>query len=233
LLKYLEISQKQIILHPMSCPHCSEPIPQDATECGVCGFSLTTMDARLGRVHAAIDPIMDVAHCLRLADRTMLEAVVDDFERRFPQIHLALFLGVLPTGMNVSEAGFWILNRGVRKRRGQVCDNRYGLLLVVDPAARQAGVSLGYALERLLPVPVLSAMLEKHSHHLWHSDYGTALSHLIRDLDARLRGMSRAQRRLPDPQPADASGETLGLRDSTRKLEGAPREEPQSHSTRP
>jgi len=161
---------------------------------------------------------MDVAHCLRLADRTMLESMLDDFERRFPQVHLALFLGVLPVGMSVVEAGFWILNRGVRKRRGAVCENRFGLLVLVDPAARQVGISTGSALEQLLSSAALSALLEKHSHHLWHSDYGTALKHIISGLDAMLRRVGRARRRVPETSVGEEAPGRLGLRKNSRPL---------------
>lgn len=196
----------------------------NASACGICGFTLAALDVKLGRVHAAIDPIMDVAHCLRLADRTMLEALLDDFERRFPQVHLALFLGVLPADMSVVEAGFWILNRGVRKRRGEVCDNRFGLLVLVDPAARQVGISLGYALESLLQPKALSSLLEKHSHHLWHSDYGTALRQIIHGLDDQLRKVGSARRRATDtPAPAEPAGR-LGLRKNTRPMDLPPPE---------
>lgn len=161
---------------------------------------------------------MDVAHCLRLADRTMLESLLDDFERRFPQVHLALFLGVLPAGMSVVEAGFWILNRGVRKRRGVMCDNRFGLLVLVDPAARQVGVSMGRALEPLLPAAGLTALLERHSHHLWHSDYGTALKQIVGGLDAMLRRVGHARRRVPVNNMVEEPPGRLGLRKNTRPL---------------
>lgn len=162
---------------------------------------------------------MDVAHCLRLADRTMLEALLDDFERRFPQLHIALFLGVLPAGMTVVEAGFWILNRGIRKRRGEICENRFGLLVLVDPAARHVGVSVGCALEPLLQTKALTALLEKHSHHLWHSDYGSALKHIINGIDAQLRSVSTARRRVQEATAVEEPVGRLGLRKNTRPLE--------------
>lgn len=207
----------------MQCPRCSAPICQDALHCGVCAFDLPTLDDKLGKVLASIDPVMDVAHCLRLADKAPLEALIDDLERRFPQMHLSVFLGVLPAGMNVSEAGFWILNRGVRKRRDKVCDNRFGLLIMVEPAARQAGIATGYALESILEEGALVALLEKHSHHLWHSDYGTALRHIILGIDSLLRAAGKARRRCPEKSSSPTLGERLGLRRGTRPLQAEER----------
>lgn len=214
----------------MRCPRCSASLCQDALQCGACGFDLLTLDARLGKVLASIDPIMDVAHCLRLADRAPLEAMIDDFERRFPQVYLSVFLGVLPAGMTISEAGFWILNHGIRKRRDAVCDNRFGILVMVEPAARQAGIAMGYALEPVLSERALTSLLEKHSHHLWHSDYGTALRHLIAGVDTLLRSAGSARRRCPEKTLSPSLGERLGLRRSTRPLrDAAVDEQPSLH----
>ena len=138
---------------------------------------------------------MDVAHCLRLADKTALESLVDDFERRFPQVFLSLFLGVLPSDMNVAEAGFWMLNHGIRKRQDRVCDNRYGILLLIDPASHLTGVSLGYSLEPLLPRNRLSTLLQNASHHLWHSNYATGIKAVVAGMDDMLRKAGKPQRR--------------------------------------
>jgi hypothetical protein len=158
-----------------------------------------------------MEPVMDVTGCLRLTEKDRLAALVDDFEHRFPQLCLSLFIGVLPE-MKVLEAGFWLLNHGVRKRQNQVCDNRFGIVALVDPVAHEAGISIGYSLESMLGEDVLAVLLRKNSHHLWHADYFAAFKGLIHGLDAALRRVG-----LPQPRalPSKSAGHGLGLRGAT------------------
>ncbi len=193
----------------MPCPRCQCFASHALTACGECGFTLSDVLAELGSVVAAIDPIMDVAHCLRKSERTALEASLDDFERRFPQVFLSVFLGLLPPRLTVGEAGFWLLNQGVRKKRELICDNRFGIILLVDPAAHVAGLSFGYALEPLLQASAAS-ILQKNSHFFWHGDYANGLSAVIKALDRTLRSVGKSSlRKAPGGPTAVMPG--LGL----------------------
>ena len=138
---------------------------------------------------------MDVAGCLRLADRTKLEAQLDDFERRFPQIHIALFLGVLPGPLTPATAGFWLLNYGVRTKNGARKNNAMGILILIDPTSGQAGISIGYGLETFLPPSSLSAILQSATHHLLHSSFGAAFRSIIRHLDSLIRKSATSRAR--------------------------------------
>jgi hypothetical protein len=159
-----------------------------------------------------MEPIMDVTGCLRMSEKNRLSALVDDFEHRFPQLFLSLFIGVLPE-MKVLEAGFWLLNHGVRKRQDRVCDNRFGIVTLIDPIAHEAGICTGYALESTLTTDTLASLLDKNSHHLWHADHLTALKGLILGLDATLRRAGRPQ---PRGLPWKSAGPSLGLKEAPR-----------------
>jgi hypothetical protein len=183
----------------MYCPRCLSSCGPGTPQCQACGFTAKDLEDLLGRGPARVDPVMDVAHCLRLTDRTALEAAVDDFEHRFPQVHLSLFLGAMPVGMTVAEAGMWLLNHGTTDRRGIRCDNDLGVILLIDPAARQVGLSIGYALEGFLHPSQLQRVLDGCSHHLVHAQVAAACLRIIGALDVLLRRAGTARlRTAPD-----------------------------------
>ncbi len=179
----------------MDCPRCSEVIAGAPVRCAGCGFSLAGLDKLLGNHAVPLERLLDTAHCLRLKDRLQLEAVLDEFERRLPQCFCTVYFGILPQGINVAEAGFWLLNHGERVSGGVVRRGVFGIAIVIDPAAHCVGVSLGYALELLLPGRLVESLLQKVSQALWHSEYAEAVSVVLRDIDRRIRAHGAGQRR--------------------------------------
>jgi hypothetical protein len=186
----------------MFCPKCMARLPQPSVCCGHCHFSLAEVEGILGAQDAIIEPVMDVAHCLGVADRASLLAKVDEFERRFPQVHLALFAGLLPPVLNVATAGFWLLNHGVRTKHGRRMDNELGVVILIDPQAHQVGFSVGYGLEQMLAPEKLSALLEKARQRLQHRDYASAFRSLIRGIDQLLRSAANGRVRGAPAIPA-------------------------------
>ena len=179
----------------MLCPKCATQLPELTAACPQCGFCAAEVENVLGNQAATIEPIMDVAACLRLADRNKLEALLDDFERRFPQVHIALFVGVLPPPLTPATAGFWLLNHGVRIKHGKRRDNAMGILILIEPTSGQAGISLGYGLETLLPTSSLTAALQAATHHLQHANFGAAFRSIVRAIDRLIRKAATSRAR--------------------------------------
>jgi hypothetical protein len=153
------------------------------------------VDKQLGTFNVSLERLTDTAHCLRLKDQQRLESILDEFERRLPQCFCSVYFGVLPQGINVAEAGFWLLNHGERSSGGVVRRGIFGIVIVIDPAAHCIGVSLGYALELLIPQRLVEALLQKVSQHLWHGEYAEAVAVVLRDIDSRIRAHGTGQRR--------------------------------------
>jgi hypothetical protein len=192
----------------MTCPRCGEIQNGAPLRCSACDFALISLDQRLGAHTVALERINDTAHCLRLKDQRRLDALIDDFERRLPQCFCSLYFGVLPSGINVAEAGFWLLNHGLRYVGNEMRPSSFGIVIVIDPAAHCAGVSLGYGLEQLLPQHRVAAALHKNSQHLWHGEYGDAVAGLLHDIERGLRSHGQAERRQisqPPKQTAQAA----------------------------
>lgn len=195
----------------MKCPHCDISITADAEFCRSCGFDSRMSCGRHGDHWVRLDRLTDAAHCLSLRDRRQLEAHLDDFERRFPQVFFAVYFGVLPQGLRVSEVGFWLLNHAAFGTHEIAKRNEFGIVLVVDPAAGSACFSLGYAIEALGDRIDVSATLNQMRRHLARSDYGEAVEKAIRALDRQLRSVGRAHLRDPLSSTIHTVSSDLGL----------------------
>lgn len=179
----------------MNCPHCQQFLAVDATRCGQCGFDQDGVCQKLGNQWVRLERLTDSAHCLRLRDHRRLDALLDDFGRQFPQVFLAVYFGVLPVGLNVSEAGFWLLNHAAFSTHEVAKRNDFGIVIVIDPAQGAAGISMGYCLEPILGGGFLEATLSRASAHLGRSEHGAALELIIPRIAAKLRSAGK-------PRPA-------------------------------
>lgn len=188
----------------MDCPGCGCELSETPDQCTDCGFCLSSLTPLLGSGTARLERLTDEAHCLRLRESRQIEALMDDFQRRFPQVYLALFLGVLPGHINLRELSFWLLNRAAFGGSDQRRLNEYAILLAIDPAAKTATLTVGYALESLLISKQLEKILRSMRTALWHGEYAGAIAHGIAALDKRLRKAARCVRRAEEILPPDS-----------------------------
>lgn len=218
----------------MKCPHCETTLPSQAESCPDCGFNAGTSCARHGDHWVRLDRLTDAAHCLSLRDRRKVEAHLDDFERRFPQVFFAVYFGVLPQGVRVAEVGFWLLNHAAFGTHDIEKRNEFGIVMVIDPAAGAACFSLGYAIEALAGKMDINGILTRIRRFLTRSDYGEAVERAIGDLDRQLRSVGRAKLRDPRSSSIHTVSSDLGLsplRPATRS-ERAQHESSQSQPDR-
>ena len=174
----------------MKCPHCSSEISATAAACTACGFSAGAIRAHLGAEWVRLDRITDNSQRLSLRDTRHLEAVLDDFERRFPQCFVALFLGPLPTPLTVMDLGFWLINHGAFHTESMSKRNDYGIALVVDSLKQTVGFTVGYALEQVLTEPVLNRILTKVQAHFRKGNWGRAIEKAIKLIELTLKSQA-------------------------------------------
>lgn len=177
----------------MKCPQCDSQLSDRAACCSNCGFNALTSSARHGDHLVRLERLTDAAHCISLRDRRKLEARLDDFERRFPQVFLAVYFGVLPQGLRVAEVGFWLLNHAAFGTHDISKRNEFGIVIVVDPAASTACFSLGYAVEALADQIKPVDILERMRGSLTLSHYAGAVEKAVCLLDRRLRSAGKPQ----------------------------------------
>ena len=196
----------------MNCPRCGTDLRPGQTNCPSCRFHLEALTPLLGHQWVRLERLIDAAHCLRLKDSRKLEAVLDEFERRFPQSFVAVYLGVLPHGLNVVELGFWLLNYGAFSTHEMSKRNDFGIIIVIDPATHLVGISLGYAIEQVIPAKELAQILQAMTDRLWHSEYRQAVELAVKRIDKRLRSQGRCMPRTIDSTSLPGStASDLGL----------------------
>ena len=194
----------------MKCPHCDSHLALHADCCPACGFDSRTSSSRHGHHWVRLDRLTDAAHCLSLRERRRLETRLDDFERRFPQVFLAVYFGVLPHNLRVLEVGFWLLNHAAFGTNDLSKRNEFGVVIVIDPAAGTSCLSLGYAIEALADRIGVDAILNRMRISLTRSHYGDAVETAIASLDRRLRSIGQARIRDGRPSVIDTVADDLG-----------------------
>lgn len=179
----------------MICPSCGIPSSASDSGCEYCGFHVDALRRLLGANQVRLERLTNQAQALRLSDAQLLERRIDDFEHRFPQITVSVFLGELPHGIDPASAAVWLLNQGIMIRHDAVQSNRHSIVLIVNPRAAQAGIAVGYGLEHVLPRVFLRSLLAGVCPLLWHREFGKALRHALDGMDSRLRKLGKAQPR--------------------------------------
>ena len=183
----------------------------DSERCFDCGFDSLVSSTRHGGHWVRLDRLTDAAHCLGLREIRKLEALLNDFERRFPQVFLAVYIGVLPQGLRVTEVGFWLLNHAAFGTDDLAKRNEFGIVLVIDPAAGMACFTLGYAIEALTAKLEINDILSRLRPFLLRSHYCDAVLKAIGDLDRQLRSIGQPRRRDHVHSSAFAVPPDLGL----------------------
>lgn len=157
------------------------------------------------------EALIDPSKILRVPEFQDALHCIDEFERRFPQIKVTVFLGELPEGVDVNGAAVWLLNQGVVTRQNQIHPAEWTLAVIITPACSQASIGVGYALEHLLPGAVVSSVLGSVRHHLWHREYGRAVRGILDGCQKHLlsHGTSRPRQLT---QTSVSGANHLGLR---------------------
>ncbi len=177
----------------MECPHCGAAAGTSPHACEHCGFSLVAITAAFGLDLVELKPFADDAHCLRLHEAQTVECLIAEFEERFPQVFVTVYLGVLPPQLSVGELAFLLLNRGVFSNRDHRRLNENAVALVLDPVAKEAGLMVGYALEKILPAKAQVKILRSVRTALWHGEYAPAIAAILRGVEKTLKKRSRRE----------------------------------------
>ena len=193
----------------MECPKCGATSPQPVSRCAACGLSLEWLSQSLGSNLVSLESLTDAAHCLRVREKEMLKHELDGFHQAFPQVFFAVYLGVLPTSPSASEIAFWLLNHAAFQPSDPTRLNERAALLVIDPVARQAGLTLGYGLEPFVPRGKLQGILRRIRTPLWHGEYTGAIELAISLFGNALRSAGRRTHRQVEFPPPGAEADFI------------------------
>lgn len=123
---------------------------------------------------------------------------MERFHRRFPQLFVAVYTGSLGELANLRQFGFWLLNRAAFEDVPVEKPNEAGILIVIDPESKAAGMTYGYLLDAFLEESDTFECLSR-AHAYWlEGRYAEGLLRVLAHLEVVLRKRGRQARRDPE-----------------------------------
>jgi uncharacterized membrane protein YgcG len=201
----------------MKCPRCVQQIHRAAAACPHCGFSLSDADQLFGKDEIKLRTLTDTAGIFRRHERDLLEELLERISLLFPQIFVAIYTGSLGESGHLRQFGFWLLNRGVFEDIPIEKPNENGILIVIDPDSKSAGMTHGYLLDPFLEEKDSFDCLSR-AHAYWlEGRYAEGALRTLRALEQLLKKRCRQARR--DPEKYERRhAKSAGSRDVVRKL---------------
>ena len=201
----------------MKCPRCVQQIHRAAAACPHCGFSLLDADQLFGNEEIKLRSLTDSTGIFRRHERDFLEAEMERITHRFPQIFVAIYTGNLGESGHIRQFGFWLLNRGVFEDVPIDKPNKNGILIVIDPDSKAAGMTYGYLLDPYLQEKDSFDCLSRAHAYFLEGRYAEGALRSLRALEKLLKKRCRQARR--DPEKYERKyGNSLGLPDVVKKL---------------
>jgi len=105
---------------------------------------------------------------------------------------VAVHCGSLGSAPALRQFGFWLLNRAALAEGEVTRPNENGVLLLLDPPARLAGLTLGYQLEAWLPEATLERVLTSARRGFRSGRLAEGAVRIMRELELALREVLRS-----------------------------------------
>jgi len=141
--------------------------------------------------------LTDQAGILRHSERAQVDAAMARLSRRLPQVFVAVHTGAMDELATLRQFGFWLLNRTTFEDVPGGLTNDSGIVIIIDPESKAAGMAFGYLLDPYLEeADTFECLLRGHAHWL-EQRYAEGLVKAIAHLQAILCKRSRQARRNP------------------------------------
>lgn len=195
----------------MKCPRCVQLIHRAAAVCPHCGYGMADADRMFGDSKVKLRSLTDAAGIFRRNERDRLEDEMERIGIAFPQVFVAVYTGRVGEMANLRQFGFWLLNRGLFEDMPVEKPNEAGILIVIDPDSKAAGMTFGYLLDPFLEEQDTFDCLSR-AHAYWlEGRYMDGVLKCLNQLRKLLRKRSRQARRDPEryqrkAAPTEAAG---------------------------
>jgi hypothetical protein len=156
------------------------------------------VDRVFGAQEVRLKCLSDAAGVLRKKERELAGAVLEEFQRKFPQLFFAVYLGSFRELPSLRQFGFWLLNRGAFEDVDLSRPNEAGILLSVDVGGKSAGISFGYILQPYLDDENTFGPLSAAHPYLLQEQYLQAIEVVVGRMTKILKRQSRRARRDSD-----------------------------------
>ncbi len=182
----------------MKCPRCVQLIHHAASSCPHCGFTVEHADELFGAEDVILHKFTDTAGVMRMKEREPARKLLERFEKRFPQLFVAIYIGAFDELPSLRQFGFWLLNRAAFKDVDLDRPNENGILIVLDVKAKSVGVTYGYSLMPYLTEDSTFEALSAGHPSLLQSEYLDAMRLIVGKLEKTLIKGWRKVRKNPE-----------------------------------
>ena len=135
--------------------------------------------------------LTDSAGLFRRNERDKIEDALDRFSEKFPQLFLAVYTKNLGKVADLRPFGFWVLNRGEFVDLETTKQNEGGVVIVIDPDSKAAGICFGYLLDPYLEDDDSFECLSRAHSHWLEGRYCDGLLKTLKHLETLLAKRSR------------------------------------------
>lgn len=112
--------------------------------------------------------------------------VIDDVERRFPQVNIAVVLMEVPQQAPLVPYAFWIFNRSSLSSAVEKGGENRLVMLLIDTSSERAIAMVGYGLEPFIQEVHLQSCLQAAQQPLQRGRFAQAIESFARELDRQL-----------------------------------------------
>jgi len=175
----------------MKCPSCRNSLAAPAPQCPVCKLTLRRLDTKFGALPRHSRFVTDRSDTLPLPAMKELRALLNLFQRKFPQ---SLFSVLVMDGVlngTIAEYTFWMANRARFSSIEAVGGENFDLLLGVDLRDGMAALQVGYGLENYLRERDLERALAQGSSAFHHGDIAGGIRACVEFMMERMRQAAR------------------------------------------
>ena len=151
-----------------------------------------------GDSEVKLSSLTDAAGIFRRHEREVISRAQAKFSEVFPQLFVAVYTGNLGGTGNLRQFGFWLLNQGLFEDIPLEKPNEAGLLLVIDPDSKAAGMTFGYLLDPFIDEQDTFECLSR-AHSYWlEGRYAEGVMKSLKHLDSMLKKRCKLARRDPE-----------------------------------
>lgn len=170
----------------MRCPYCDAALEETSPECPGCRLDLRRAAQLLGPVPRIEPEVCDSSGALTPAESKRLRRQVDEIARRFPQVRVQLVFRHFTDGHPIRLHAFWMFNLGAFATETEKLGGNRRILLLVDPVAANAALTLGYGLEPFIADDELDDLLEMAEDRWRNKEWHAGAMTLLDGLDSLL-----------------------------------------------
>lgn len=176
----------------MRCPVCQQSLHEVSPACPHCSFDLTIAVQHLGMVPRLQPDVTDLAGMLTPGQTALLQEMIREKERRFPQLQFACVTLQIPPQVPLRAYTFWLLNRGSLVSAMEKGGDCRIVLFTLEMNQMQLCCMLGYGLEPFVNQSTLEQIVQSAQPLLARGDAAGAFQACLEHADLHLTAISRA-----------------------------------------